>query len=783
MVRIRERLDSEEPAAHSTDGMENDAGKSTLLGRRSVLKLAGAGVTALATGVGTASAASYETITVPAGSEKTIRLSDGETFENKLIDVTADYTRVSIKATGENWTIRNIGIKGVHDQDGGHAVLALKAANGSDCLVENVWMGDGSATYDGAGSSETAVWVSPESTGTITIRNSNFQGWKDNAIYASAPGREGDGPVIIENCYAKNNNHADYRIGSHGSVVRDSVVVHDSDGSDSRGIWCWYNDQLTVENCDVEMNGYGASIHAGPYEPGFVDVYGTQYEGRLVENGRGDGEINLISGNGTNPSISIPDGVPTTAEEAASGEVSSGSGTTSDGSDGSTTEPLSNSLRIETDPGADLVTYEVQTSGEIQLGDASESPDEAVQNTDGTWTASGIVGDGAADSWSFEGEILGVTYDNPMTLIVNGSEVDPAVFDMNRLRLETQSGDPLANYEFTTSGQIKLGAESEDPDTATQNDDGTWTATGTVGDGGADSWYFDGTLKDVAADNPVTVLVNGEEVDERVLGKDLVRIETDAGADLVEYTLTTAEEIVLGPASENPDEVSQNADGTWSATGLVGDGAADSYYFGGELLDFEYDNPVTLVVNGQVVDPESLSSSTLRIGTESGADLVEYAVTTSGQIELGDEAESPDAVTENDDGTWTATGVVGNGWADTYQFQGELVDFDYDNPVTLAVDGESIDPKTVGPANTLRIQSDANNVRYRFATSGRIELGEKAENPDSASQNKDGSWSAKGVVGAGYSDTWTFRGYLKSFDVKKDATVTVNGEPVDLSVL
>ncbi len=596
MARIPERDNYTERQAKSTDGSDLGRDNGSLLGRRSVLKLAGAGIAALATGVGTTSAASYDTITVPAGSEKTFRLSDGETFENKLIDVTASNTRVSIIATGRNWTIRNVGIKGVHDQTGGHAVLGLKAAGGTDCLVENIWMGDGSATYDGAGSSETAAWVSPKSTGTITFRNCNIQNWKDNGIYASAPGRDGNGPVIIENCYAANNNHADYRIGSVGSAVRDSVVVHDKDGSDSRGVWCWYNDGLTVDNCDIDMNSYGASIHAGPYAPGEVDVYDTQYDGRLVEDGQGDGVINMRSGNGTNPQTSIPDGVPRTAEEAASGNVGS-----------SESSSLANALRIDTASGAPLVTYEFTATGPIQMEAEAESPDSASENSDGTWTASGIVGDGYADTWSFDGHLTDFTYDNPVSLYVNGEAVDPDTVGRTYLEIGTPTSGEWLHYELTTTGEIVFGDQIESHDSITKNDDGTWTATGRLRDGYLDDYYFGGEIVTFGYDRPASVWLDGDSVDPRTLGGPrTLRIDTPPSGDLVRYSFKTSGELRRGAEAESPDASSQNADGTWTGTGVVGDGYADTWEFRGYLMNFEHDNTVSLSIDGDAVDPNAL---------------------------------------------------------------------------------------------------------------------------------------------------------------------------------
>ena len=86
--------------------------------RRSFLKATTAAVT-MAAGVGMAGAATaaseYETITVGAGERRTFDVGSGETFENKLIDITADNADVRVVAQGTDWTLRNIGVRGSAD--------------------------------------------------------------------------------------------------------------------------------------------------------------------------------------------------------------------------------------------------------------------------------------------------------------------------------------------------------------------------------------------------------------------------------------------------------------------------------------------------------------------------------------------------------------------------------------------------------------------------------------------------------------------------------------------
>lgn len=510
MARERQRHDYSDQPVESTTGGDFGDGNTPLLGRRSLLKLAGAGAAAMTVGAGTASAASYETIKVPAGSTKSFQIRDGDVFENKLLDVTANQTRVTLHAVGSNWTIRNIGIKGVHDQSGGHAVLDLYETGG-DSVIENIWMGDGSSVYNGPGDSETAAWVDPRTSGNITFKNCYIANWKDNGIYASSVGRDGNGRIVIDSCYAANNNHADYRIGSSGSMVKNSSVEHTKSGATSRGVWCWHKDDLQVRNTQINMHGYGAAVNAGPIYPATVGLYDTEYKGPLVEDGRGSGTINLVSGDGTNPNVTVPDGVPTSAVQAASGSSGSTStSTTTTTTQQSTSTASAHTLRIDTPKGGATVHYSFTTSGTIDPKKNTEAADSASQNPDGTWTATGVCGDGYVDSYGFDGKLLDVQHDTPMTVSVDGSSVDLSGFEPHRINV---FGRGSVDYSFTTSGKIVPQGNTESSDSVRKNGDGSWTAKGYVGNGYVDSYEFDGLLTSFDNSDSVKLVVDGHTVD------------------------------------------------------------------------------------------------------------------------------------------------------------------------------------------------------------------------------------------------------------------------------
>ena len=293
------------------------------LTRRSYVRgLAAVATTAVATGsaIGTVGAtAAYDRVEIDAGEDRTIVLESGESLENTVFDCTAEGARITIAAHETDWTIRNVAIEGYLDVGSESAVFGLSDQKGGTSTFENVYLGDGSDDAGGE-TSETAIWVHPEHNGHLDVRHVNVQGFPDNGIYASAPGGAGGGTVHIDRCYAANNYVSNYRIGSAGSKVTNSSVLLDDDGYDGRGVWIWAPGACAVEGCQLETNGNHYAIHVGASGSGSTAAvtdteYDTDFHGGIEERFGAAVELDDV---GTDPEAFVPDGVPTTPEEAAS---------------------------------------------------------------------------------------------------------------------------------------------------------------------------------------------------------------------------------------------------------------------------------------------------------------------------------------------------------------------------------------------------------------------------------------------------------------------------------
>ncbi|MDZ7730296.1 MAG: hypothetical protein U5K37_04230 [Natrialbaceae archaeon] len=92
--------------------------ESSRLDRRSYLRLAGAGALALGSLGASASTAAGAEYDVIRANGQLIEIGDGETFENKLIDLTTGQGVTIYARNSTNWTIRNVGFKGYNEGPG-----------------------------------------------------------------------------------------------------------------------------------------------------------------------------------------------------------------------------------------------------------------------------------------------------------------------------------------------------------------------------------------------------------------------------------------------------------------------------------------------------------------------------------------------------------------------------------------------------------------------------------------------------------------------------------------
>lgn len=527
--------------ARDKTAREREANDSAI-DRRTLLGAAGAGV-ASAVGVGalatgSATAQEYETIEVPSGQTESFDLGSGDTLENVLIDVTADGAGASIRAQGEGWAIRNVGVKGPNNT-GAKKLLIPGVSEGGSAIVENFYIGDGTSIMDG--SRQGGVWVNAtQHRGELIFRNVNVSGWADNGLYGSGPALQlgaDAGSVKIESSYAEDNNIAGFRLGGDDSYVRDSTVVSDdpvsaaSFGTNSRGIWAKDRGDVLIENCDIVMSGPDATHAVNASHGASATVRNCRVSGPLS----GDVTRENVS---NDPSKQAPDGVPMTAEEAAAGTASAGGGSGGssggsgdDGSGGDGGEDSADDGNSTTDDGdaegtvlelvaaedASSVTYEFTVEGSVtkrtNADDVSAEPsDEVSDNGDGTVTVSGVAGNGYGDSFVVAGDVVSVDLDEGQwTLRYGGEEVTVDELTGSGSQLPNTlvidgSDHPRAvsTYAFTVTGEVEKSGQLGSINDYDEAADGQ--ITGRVV-GGADGYRFSGEITGFTLDGPASVHV------------------------------------------------------------------------------------------------------------------------------------------------------------------------------------------------------------------------------------------------------------------------------------
>jgi len=465
-----------------------DGRRGETVRRRSYLKLVGSTAVAAAGMAGTA--AGEESYEVIEATGQSIHVGDGETFENVLIDMRGGGD-VSIRCDGEDWTVRNVGVRG-RMADGASARSLIMANANGDCLIENVHY-TGGAERDGQLGFK-FVFVPTGATGTLTIRNCNWQNVTSTAAYLEPGGREAPrADVVVENCYAASNRIESLRTAGPNDVVRDCVFEKREDGEHNQHrLVRAVGGGVTYENCHFDSNGLGGgSVVAGPSAT--VELVDCEWD----ERGRGNGTISTRN-TGTNPRSFLPDGVPTSPEEAASGgsgdSVNGGStggpeeeptdaddepaDDDSDDEDESADEPDGTPIRLE-----GTAEYVIEVSGEIE-----PAPEIARWVEEGEQYGDGRVEWYLTDSWTewyFTGELEAVELENEadLTVYVDGEAVDPQTLPPTdddperRLRMEG-----AADYVIEAGEGIRP-AESI----------ARWVDEGEqYGDGRAD-WYLTGS--------------------------------------------------------------------------------------------------------------------------------------------------------------------------------------------------------------------------------------------------------------------------------------------------
>ncbi len=384
-----------------------------------------------------------------------------------LNNVAGEYYQ-TIKARRGTVEIRNFTIRG--RATGNSSRFRLDADSDGHIIIDNVNFPDGGE----AGAESKAFYAPRDHAGVIEIRNCYYANFDDNGIYASSPGYDdgAGGQVIVENCTSHNNNISGIRIGSPDSIVRNCLVINDkaprtspSGYQNSRGIRVRApGENQLIEDTEIIHSYDGAGIP--------IQLHGT------AEGGSGTIKNVRILNNTSNDAIQD--------QEGETAETWTGTNIDITG-DGNLSAP--SNFDVTTGSSAEEPTGD-DPQGETTV-DSSDSSDST----------------GSTDSDSSDSSGSG----------------DPAE-GTDRLLITTSPSDG-ASYEFTATGEItprydldQFNANDDSVgESATENDDGTWTATGQLSGAGTSGDSFDvaGDITSVSIDGDsgaVSLYLNDEEL-------------------------------------------------------------------------------------------------------------------------------------------------------------------------------------------------------------------------------------------------------------------------------
>jgi len=369
--------------------------------------------------------------------------------------------------------------------------------------------------------------------------------------------------------------------------------------------------------------------------------------------------------------------------------------------------------------------------------------------------------------------------------------------DEHVIVISDPDGGDLNDYNLVVSGEVE---RLDDPQGDDVSADGT-EASGTVA-GGQDGYRYTGEIVSFTYEPEVDVTIDGSAVDPDSLGSSAqdgdgdegetprtIVISDPDGSDTNDYAFTVSDDI---RRLDDPRGDDVSADGT-EASGTVA-GGQDGYRITGSVTSFDYEGDIDVTIDGESTDPDSLgdSSSDDSGGGSSGGstgeseirlnatgDSFDYEFTVSGDLRAGEFANSGDDVAGD-----TATGGAGGSGKDNFYYTGEITSFDLDGPAVVEIDGDEVDPDSLGDSsgdgddsdteNEIRLNAVGGSFDYEFSVSGSLRGGAFVNSGDEI----DGS-TAIGQAGGSGTDNYFFTGEITDWSLDGPAEVFIDGEQVD----
>lgn len=192
---------------------------------------------------------------------------DGFLLDSIAFDFTGESTGGIIRITADgDATVTNVRASGQCDDQ--VALFRLDVVDESTTAVVDGLRLDNHSSDSWL----TGIYVGKQHAGDVIFRNCTVQGFTDNGLYASAPGLpDGEGGIVhVEGGTYRNNNVANVRLGSAGSVARGVTSISDSpplsDGevtANARGFRVRSGHGQLIDDCTVRITDDSQFTHGG----------------------------------------------------------------------------------------------------------------------------------------------------------------------------------------------------------------------------------------------------------------------------------------------------------------------------------------------------------------------------------------------------------------------------------------------------------------------------------------------------------------------------------------
>ena len=429
------------------------------LGRRDVLKTTAAAAVAAGGLTGSASASHlnisgshnqihHDDYTEVQVYENGVNLwvDDYETVENVWVHTNGYYFNVQARAEG--WTIRNFALDGLIP-DGHGTAFSLAARNGTECLMEDVYLGDGGAgdwrdkhQNGSVNDQPTATFTFDDHTGTITYRNIYANNWTDNAFYNGNMGTP-QGTLVWENIFVENSDISAFRIRDNDGYMYNCHAT----GNTHRDAWIRGSGTMQIDGSELAQPNNAITVQQS--------VSTAQVENTSYASTSGSGSVIDNGGNNNNPNPEPPASVPMTPEDAVLG----------DGDGGESGDPPEYPVIEDFERDNPLADYGGSTDQFGTTGSAYEG-DAALENASGDF--GGVNSTSDLNNYPSRGDDFEVYFDNAtgdnfvaVNFFTQAEEDDP---DRYSVGLSGASGD--FTFWRTSGGDIDT-LDSASPSNAT----------------------------------------------------------------------------------------------------------------------------------------------------------------------------------------------------------------------------------------------------------------------------------------------------------------------------